>query len=126
LLFFGGSINTDVVMPAGPALPALSVPLPHSAPCTGRNLRTGYANNVIVTFLFEGLAWYAAIICRHKSMVGLLRRAHRLQVITVFVDLAFLALVSLSFLLFFFLVVLFMVFAHVGISQLFCVVSILI
>ena len=97
--------DTGAVMLAGAAvlLEGRRVYPSHSPPCTERNPRISPRSSVvIVAFLLEGVAWYAASR-RHKRVMGMLRRMQRLRDIFVFVDPTLLALVSLLFLLLFFL-----------------------
>lgn len=54
-------------------------------------------SSVVVAFLLESVAWYAAIQSA-RSVVGILQRAQRFRVIIVFVDLPIVSIVFSYFL----------------------------
>ena len=89
-----GLTDTDAVMPIGAIVPSLRVlDIPSR---TRGNPVTSPGSVVVVVFLLEGVAWYAAFRSA-RSMVRIFRLSQRLRFIIVFTDPMSLALFSLLF-----------------------------
>ena len=95
---FVGLTETDAMMPMCAIVPSLRVlGIPPSR--TRGNPGTSSGSVIVVVFLLESAAWYAAFRSA-RSMVRIFRLSQRLRFIIVLTDPMWLALFSFSFVLF--------------------------